>query len=413
MRLRGTLPFNMPFQPIEADPPALLPIFDLAFKADPHPLYDALRADGGVCRMRLPSGTTAWLATSHDVARRLLADKRLSKEQRSRTPLFNHLLTTDPPRHTRLRIAIAPHFTRASLIALAPAVRARARTLLDRLPHEGAFDLLADFAAPLAFGVVCDLVGVPERSRLAVARALDALERAEFEAPDRIDTIARRLSSILKALSDRATGGEGARSLLATLARACKDGSIDSDDVAALSFVVLAAGRETTANLIANGMLRLLTSTPNAWREACGSAQQAESVVDELLRLESPLEMATARHALEAIEIDGVVIEQGDLIFVCLAAANRDPAVFAQPDALDPSKGRSKGHLAFGHGVHRCIGAALARMEACIALAALADRFRDLQLDMPAAEVAASWKPGLISRGLCRLRVTSAARTVS
>ncbi|HNR92897.1 MAG TPA: hypothetical protein PKO41_10810, partial [Dokdonella sp.] len=281
----------MPFQPIEADPPALLPIFDLAFKADPHPLYDALRADGGVCRMRLPSGTTAWLATSHDVARRLLADKRLSKEQRSRTPLFNHLLTTDPPRHTRLRIAIAPHFTRASLIALAPAVRARARTLLDRLPHEGAFDLLADFAAPLAFGVVCDLVGVPERSRLAVARALDALERAEFEAPDRIDTIARRLSSILKALSDRATGGEGARSLLATLARACKDGSIDSDDVAALSFVVLAAGRETTANLIANGMLRLLTSTPNAWREACGSAQQAESVVDELLRLESPLEM--------------------------------------------------------------------------------------------------------------------------
>lgn len=400
----------MSFQPFEPDASVLLPIFDPAFKADPHPLYDTLRAQGGVCKIRLLSGTTAWLATSHDTARRLLSDKRLSKAQRSSTPLFNHLLTTDPPRHTQLRSAIAPHFTRARLVTLTPAVCTRARNLLDRLPHQGAFDLLADFAVPLAFGVACDLVGVPERSRLAVARALDALERAEFETPERTNAIARRLSCILKALSDRTTGAEGATSLLATLARARDTGAIGSDDVASLSFVVLAAGRETTANLIANGMLRLLDSTPGTWRDACRTAQQAESIVDELLRIESPLEMATARHALEAIEIGGVVIGKGDLVFVCLGAANRDPAVFAEPEALDLSEGRSKGHLAFGHGVHRCIGAALARMEACIALAALADRFPGLQLDMPAAEVAASWKPGLISRGLFRLRVTSAAR---
>jgi pikromycin synthase len=160
--------------------------------------------------------------------------------------------------------------------------------------------------------------------------------------------------------------------------------------------------RETTANLIANGMFRLL-SEPAVWNAFCSELDHSDEVIEELLRLESPLEVATARYATTDITIGDLRIRAGDIVFVGIAACNRDPRCFAIPDRFDFERAGVRKHLAFGAGVHTCVGAPVARLEARIALRALAERFPGIGLTAPLSEY--EWKPGLIARGLRRLPV--------
>ncbi len=395
------------------DAGALLPILDPAFKADPHPFYAGLREQGGVARMRLPSGAPVWVVSRHDLARELLSDARLSKAARRGDgaaplhPLFRHLLATDPPLHAELRGVLAPHFTLRRLREFEPRVAALADTLLRGLPRDGRpFDLLGAFAAPLAMAVVCELVGVPDAARATLGRGLDDLDRADLDAPGSVPAIAQQLHDTLTALAAR-RAALPADSLLATLCAACDAGRVGSAQVAALAFLVLAAGRETTANLIANGVLRLLTRPPG-WSALVHGPQHAAALVEELLRLESPLEMATARHAVADIAVgEATTIRAGDTVFVGLAAGNRDPRAFERPGEFDASRDAPARHLAFGHGIHKCLGATLARIEARIALVGLARRCPSLQLAVPPGDLA--WKPGLITRGLQDLPVRCAS----
>lgn len=393
----------------------LLPIFDPAFKADPHRVYSELTRRGGVAAMRLPSGLPVWVVTRHDLARSLLADSRLSKIARRRdgrplelaTPaLFErHLLALDLPQHAQLRAVMAPQFSLARLRALEPRVAELCQVLLRDLPDAEVFDLLTSFAAPLAWAAVCEVVGVPLASRPAILRALQALEEADFDGPERVPGIAAGLSDALAALLDRCSSLPP-ECLLVALGSACEAGEISVAQASSSAFLVLAAGRETTANAIASGVLRL-TDTPGAWRACARSANDVDAWVEEILRLECPLEMATARHASTDIDIAGITIRAGETVFVALAAANRDPAVFDRPDAWDPSRPAENRHLAFGHGIHRCIGATLARIELRVALTALAVRFPTLELAVPREAVV--WKPGLIARGPSALPVRASA----
>jgi cytochrome P450 len=397
----------------EPAPPMELPILDTAFKADPHILYRLLRAASDVTAMRLPSGQSIWFVTGYATGRALLSDKRMSKTGVDRGtpadsppplrhPLFDHLLTLDAPIHTALRKLLAPHFSARALSTLQPQIAAVVHELLDACADREQIDLLADFTAPLAFKVVCELVGLPAEIREEIARGLDELESADFDRPENVPAIAQRLFETLEHAARRSHLHPERECLLQTLVRAHEQNLIAAERVPALAFLVLAAGRETTANLIANGVFRLL-SEPAAWQTFCSELQNVDGLVEELLRLESPLDVATVRHATSDLAVGDVTIRAGDTVFVGIAACNRDPRCFAGPDHLDAQRAGAPKHLAFGAGIHACIGAPVARLEARIALRALAERFPAMQLAGP--PLAYEWKPGLITRGLRRLPV--------
>ncbi len=388
-----------------------LPIFDPQFKANPHPLYHTLRTQSGVVPVRLPSGLHAWVVTRHATARALLRDQRLSKMPlqsgadacaklpTAAHPLFDHLLMADPPRHGHLRSVLAPYFSSRRIEKLRPKVQAIVDNLLDVMALHEEGDLLADFASPLAFSVVCELVGVPYAERDMLVHILQDLELADIEAPDRVPEIAQSLSDALDHLG-HTKRNQPADDLLSALTAAVDHGELDSSQLPSLIFLTLAAGRETTTNLICSGVFRLLSET-TMWAQLVSEPQQAARVVEELLRLESPLEMATPRYATDDIRIDGATICAGDTVFVGIAASNRDPAQFEAPDRFLPLRSTTSRHLAFGYGIHACIGAGLARLEAELALTGLCQRFPAMHLTKPPSLY--FWKLGMITRGLNNL----------
>lgn len=392
--------------PLELRP---LPILDAGYKACPHTLYDTLRNAGGIEQVRLPSGAPVWFVTRYEWACSLLRDPRLSKAasqagEAPPRPLQRHLLAMDPPDHTAWREVLAPLFSAARFRAEAPAMEALADALLSPcVAHEPPFDLLARFALPFAFTVVCDQVGVPAEGRVELQCELDALDRAEFESAAQSDAVMTRLHESIRAWT--VDGFDAPRgSLVAALRAPAREGRLATAQIPALVFLVLAAGRETAANFIANATLRLLSEPAGLQAVPTGRSALA-AFVEELLRLETPLETATARRALADIVIGGVKVAAGDTVFIGLSAANHDPRAFAEPMALRPER-RGARHLAFGHGVHKCLGIALARVEGQVALQALARRMPGLRLAAP--EAAPAWRPGLISRGLQHLMVRAA-----
>jgi cytochrome P450 len=189
--------------------------------------------------------------------------------------------------------------------------------------------------------------------------------------------------------------------LFKSLRDAAGTGLLRTDQVPALAFIAIAAGRETTANLLASGTW-LLLSRPPAWERLHAHPESVCEVVEELLRLVHPLEMATLRYAVTDFKFDGVLIRQGDVVIVGIASANRDPARFDSADDFDPKRPHVSSHLSFGRGPHACIGAGLARLEAEVVLTMLCRMLPDLRL---ASTVQPAWKPGLISRGLHALNV--------
>ncbi|WP_028997067.1 cytochrome P450 family protein [Azohydromonas australica] len=400
----------------QAEPAAArvtLPILDEAFKANPYPYYDALRRSWGpVVPIRLPSGVEAWLVVGHDWARALLADSRLCKQPPrlggQATPpayapahrLFEHLLMLDAPRHTQLRAVLARCFTPRRVAALGPHIEEIAACLIERIASCSGGDLIADLAMPLPYQVVCTLLGVPAHERPQLQAWLEALTMADFDEPARTVAIAQDFDDYFCALAQRKRAGDD-DDLYADLVRACARGECAEDALPALGFLLLAAGHETTANLIGNGMHALLAN--DAWPRACADPASATRTIEELLRLDGALETATARYAGEAIDIAGVTIRAGETVFIGLAAANRDPARFERADQFDGTRAQASAHLAFGRGIHSCIGAGLARLEALVVFVALARQLPGLRLAQ--APAALRWKPGLITRGLQALPV--------
>ncbi|MFF6779784.1 cytochrome P450 [Streptomyces sp. NPDC012510] len=374
------------------------------FTEDPHPVYAELRELGPVHRVRLPRPEVhdeVWLVVGYEEARAALADPRLAKDGAKIGVTFldeeligKYLLAADPPQHTRLRGLIAREFTARRVERLRPRVQEMTDALLDTMLPLGRADLVESFAYPLPLGVICELLGVPEIDRAAF-RELSTEAVAPARAESAYDTFVE-LASYLRDLIEDKRCSPPADDLLSALIRTTnEDGDrLSPAELRGMAFILLIAGHETTVNLITGAVHALLTH-PGQLAEVRADPSLVDAVVEETLRHEGPVENATFRFAAEPLEIGGTAIPAGDSVMIGLAAADRDGTRFPAADRFDIHR-ETRGHLAFGHGIHYCLGAPLARLEAGVALRTFLERCPDLALDGPPGD----WLPGMLMRGV-------------
>jgi pimeloyl-[acyl-carrier protein] synthase len=385
---------------------------DPQFVADPYPTYHRLRAEDPVHRS--PLGF--WILTRYDDVVAVLRDPRFAKEAIAAfvaarfgkpVPAIGlSMLDRDPPDHTRLRGLVNKAFTPRVVEALRPRIQQIVDELLQRLVGAGAMDLIEDFAYPLPVTVICEMLGVPvadhERFKgwgLDIARGLDAI----LLPPD--SEVARRSLASRHALADyfreliakRRSAPRG--DLLSALIAAEEAGDkLSEDELLATCILLLVAGHETTVNLIGNGTLALLRH-PDQLRRLREDPGLIASAVEELLRYDGPVQR-TARIPSEDVTIRGKTLAKGELVMPFIGAADRDPAQFPDPDRLDITRVDNR-HIAFGWGIHFCLGAPLARVEGQIAITTLVQRFPKLALATHTPE----YRESLTLRGLKTLPV--------
>ncbi|MFC4033788.1 cytochrome P450 [Streptomyces polygonati] len=412
-------------------------LFTWEFATDPYPAYAWLREHAPVRWTELPSGVGAWLVTRYGEAREALAEGRLSKnpvhhaeDSRARgktgipgergADLMTHLLNIDPPDHTRLRRLVSKAFTPRRVAEFEPRVRELTDRFIDGFAARGQADLIHEFAFPLPIYAICDLLGVPAEDQDDFRDWAGMMIRHGGGPRGGVARSVKRIRAYLVELIDRkraglggSPGGGPGEDLISGLIRASDHGEqLTANEAAAMAFILLFAGFETTVNLIGNGVHTLLGHPAERRRLqeslARGESALLESAVEELLRYDGPVELATWRYATAPLTIGGRAIAAGDPVLVVLAAADRDPARFGGPDTLDLAR-RDNPHLGYGHGIHYCLGAPLARLEARTALAALLTRLPDLRLGAAPGEL--RWRGGLIMRGLRSLPVEFTAET--
>ncbi|MEU1606836.1 cytochrome P450 family protein [Micromonospora matsumotoense] len=372
------------------------------FAADPYPSFARLRADAPVCPVSSPR-FDSYLLTRFDDARAALTDPRLSKDLYgpgqhylqlfgpNSEALNRNMLNSDPPEHTRLRRLVSQAFAPRRIEALRPRVRQIVDGLIDGFVAQGRAELMHDFAIPLPMVVICELLGVPRADQdrvldwTQVIRTSGSSRRPPAEERAAVGEAQVRLHRYLAELV-AAKRAAPADDMISALIEGCdQDGQLSEAEVVTTSFLLLFAGHQTTADFLGNATVALLTH-PDQLDLLRDTPELLPSAIEELLRFDGPLPVASPRVATEDVEYRGVRIPAGSIVGVVLNAANHDPAYFVDPDRLDLRRVRGP-HLGFGHGVHYCLGVSLARMEAQIALAALLRRLPGLRLGVPAAEL--------------------------
>lgn len=378
---------------------------------DPHRFHDRLRQRRPVAPVIMPGGAPAWLVTRYDHARAALADPRLGKDWRKirqqemvADPVYAaleaHMLNSDPPDHARLRKLVNKAFTPRQVERLRPRVAAITSSLLDAIDGAGEVDLVKSYAFPLPITVISELLGLPSADQDNFRR-WSALVVAESPDPAEFDPAIRAMNEFFTALL-AAKRAKPADDLLSALIQAREaDDRLTDDEIVSMMFLLMIAGHETTVNLIASGILTLLLN-PGEQARLRADPALLPGAVEELLRVTSPVNTATFRFTMEPAEIGGVLIPANELVVIALSSANRDPSRYRDPDATDVGRDAG-GHLAFGHGIHYCLGAPLARLEGEIALGALLARFPHMRLAVPAADL--RWRPSALIRGLEALPV--------
>jgi cytochrome P450 len=389
---------------------------------DPYPLFQAVRALGAVHAVTLADGHEAWLVARHEEARAALNHPRLSKDMQAALaadagvvaeglpgPVFaRHMLVVDPPDHTRLRRLVSGAFSVRRLEGLRAHVQAIVDALLDEIAADGPdsrVDLVAKLAFPLPFTVICELLGVPLAERPSLGRELTLLlapttTSDEYaRAKQASDVVVEMLTSLVEA--KQASPDDALVSALI----AARDGDerLDQRELLSTIFQLIVAGHDTTASLIGNSVVALLRH-PDQLAMLREHPDKISGAVEEFLRYDAPVPHATFRYAAAALDIGGVTIPAGAQVIISLASANRDADHYASPEALDIDRADTR-HLAFGHGIHFCLGAPLARMEGQIALATLLRRFPRLRLGCDPEELHWGHGDGLVLRGLSELPV--------
>ena len=391
------------------------------FKADPYPFYARLRAESPVFQVELPTRQPAWLITRYDDVAALLKDERfvkdkgnaLSPEQAGKQPwvpglfkpLARNMLDVDPPDHTRLRQLVHKAFTPRLVERLRERVQGLTEELIAAAEPRGRMDLIAEYALPIPTTIIAEMLGVPASDRHRFHRwskVIVASDPSGWRMVRAIPSAIAFLRYIRKLVKARRSSPRD--DLVTALVQAEDEGArLNEDELVSMVFLLLIAGHETTVNLIGNGMLALL-GHPDQIKRLREEPGLIEGGVEELLRFDGPLEMATERYAREDVEVAGTVIRRGELVHAVLASANRDERQFPDPDRLDLSRDPNR-HLAFGFGVHYCLGAPLARLEGRIAIGTLVNRFPNLRI----ARRPLRWRRGLVLRGLAALPVELSA----
>ncbi|MEU8124840.1 cytochrome P450 [Spirillospora sp. NPDC049024] len=387
-------------------------LFGPDFVRDPYPTYAWLREHSPVHRFTLPQGMPAWLITRYDDVRAWLNDPRLAKDLRRFLPpealpspairdvLTNNMLQSDPPGHTRLRRLAAKAFTAHRVQALRPRVEEITDGLLDEMGPEGETDLI-DTLGLLPISMIYELLGVPKRDWESFRRwsVLGSDEQStgsvEFEAAtEALKGYTRELIA-----DKRVRPGED---LLSDLIVVRDEGDgLSDDELTAMAFLLLLGGQETTISLIAAAVYHLVRH-PDQLALLRAEPERLPAAIEEVLRFDGPAMNASMRFATEDIEVRGVSIPAGGVVFLGLGSAGHDPDRVPDGERFDIRRTGVR-HLAFGHGIHTCIGSALARLEGEVAIGRLLDRYAELELAVDPGEL--RWRPGMHFRGPAELPV--------
>ncbi|QIY70417.1 cytochrome P450 [Streptomyces sp. RLB1-33] len=379
----------------------------------PYAVYDRLRDTAPVHRIAGTDGNPAWLVTRYEDVREALANPLLSMDKRHALPgsyqglslppaLDANLLNMEAPDHTRIRRLVVRAFTPRRVEQLRTPVRETADRLLDALGPHGSADLIAAYAAPLPITVICDLLGIPGEHRRDFRAWTDVLVAPDPMRPGATkEAVVAMLGFLTQLLADKRK--KPADDLLSDLIAVRDEGErLTEDELTSLAFLILFAGYENTVQLIGNAILGLLTH-PDQLAALRANPERFPDAVEEFARHEGPALLAIRRFPVEDVTIGEVTVPAGETVLLSLAAANRDPARFPDPERLDLDRDASA-HLALGRGIHYCVGAPLARLETEIAVSALLERLPDLALAADPAEL--RWRPSLRARGLLALPVT-------
>lgn len=395
--------------------PAVLPYDDPAFVADPFPHLAALREQAPVVPVVMANGLEAWLVTRYDDVLAAISDPRLSsdtedgadprlrEEPPAAEPFPRSMLRLNPPDHTRLRRLVAKAFTARRVAGLRPGIEKITDRLLGAVTPAGRADLITDVAMPLPVTVICELLGVPDGDREAFQHWTDVmLSRRSGDADRaRLQRAWREMRCYFERLLAAKRAHPGDDLLTALIAARDDRRYLTEEELVAMAFLLLIAGYVTTVNLIGNGVVALLAH-PDQLDLLRADPELLPGAVEEILRYDGPVNPGMTRFPTEDVRIGGVTIPRGATVLVGLAVAGRDPARFAEPDRLDVTR-PDNAHLAFGHGLHYCLGAPLARLEGQVALGALLRRLPGMALAVPARDL--PWHVSGL-RGLRHLPVT-------
>lgn len=396
-----------------------------AYTQNPYPLLARLRAQAPVSKVVI-DGLSVWLVTRYDDIRNALSDVRLSNDPALADAVTRavpwvgvavsggvtrHMLRVDPPDHTRLRRLVAKAFTPRRLEAMRPRIQQIADELVATIQPRGRADLVTEFALPLPLTVIAELLGAPLTEREEFVRWINvAVGTDEGDAariPQALAWLGNYMARLIERKQQLQVGDAEAGSLLDGLIAVRDEGEqLNHDELLAMSFLLLTAGYETTVHLIGNGLLTLLRN-PDQYVVLRADPRLIGPAIEEFLRYEPPVKLAVAlRVTTTEMTIGDVLIPAHQPVLFSFAAANRDPAHFADPDRFDILRAE-RGHLAFSHGIHVCLGAPLARLEAEIAFATLLAGCPDLALAADPDNL--PWRCSRLLRGLKALPVTFTA----
>ncbi|MFE1313877.1 cytochrome P450 [Streptomyces sp. NPDC058755] len=399
--------------------PDPVPLMGCPYKTNPYPLYERMREAGPVHRVLFPSGVQAWLVTGYDAAHSALGDDRLGKNHdrgndrwRARASIMPepqhsrlqvHLLHQDPPEHTRMRRIVTDAFTPRRIESLRPRFQQLADALVAALPETGPADLVSGFAAPFPFQVLAEVIGLPQeladrfdRDWGKVVQPVGPTDpgRPAYEA--RLHGLQRYIADVVAHKRDHQDDD-----LLSRLVVARDRGELSQEELDSMIFQLLVAGQEPVTNQITTALIALFRH-PDQLARLRDTTDLLPRAVEELLRHDSAFELTTWRFFDRDSDLHGTTIPAGDSVIVSLCAANRDPRRFPASDTLDLDRSPNP-HLAFGHGIHFCPGAALARAELQIALGTLLARLPGLHLAVADEDLA--WIPAVLGRGTHHLPV--------
>lgn len=390
------------------------PIWEAQARANPQEVYEQMRQEDPVWRGIGPvTGNTIWFLTRYDDCVNALKDARFGKEFWNNLPpekarrygdppvgdepwvaINRHLLNLDPPDHTRLRGLVHKAFTPRMVVNLRPRIQEIADNLISTMQNSHEADLIESYAFPLPITVIAELLGIPvaDRDRFREWTKIILFSTDESRTGP---AILEFIMYMHQMIDERVS--QPRDDLLSALVQAEESGdTLDRQELLSMIFLLLVAGHETTVNLIGNGTLALLEH-PAELQKLRDDPTLIKSAVEEMLRYNGPVETTTTRWAFDNVALDGNVIEQGDIVLVSLLAANRDPVVFDDPNRFDITRTPNK-HIAFGNGIHYCVGAPLARLEGTIAIQTLVQRLPDLHLAVEVDQL--EWSESLLLHGM-------------
>ncbi len=386
------------------------------FKVNAWEYYRQMRDQDGMYSFMRKDGIRAWVVARYDDVLAVLKDDRLTKHPnyseapwyaRAIMPMFapmlNTMLNTDPPDHTRLRGLVHKAFTPRRVEEMRGRVEKLTEELLDGAARRGQIDLIADYAQIIPTMVICDMLGIPYADRDKFMRWSQRLVSVTtFNEGFQLLGILFAMRGYLNNLFRQRRADPKDDLTTALVSAREEDDALNDDELISMVMLLLIAGHETTVNLIGNGALALIDH-PDQRARLAAEPDLIRSGVEELLRYDSPVDNATDRFAPAPLDVCGVRVGKGDLILASLAAANRDERQFANPDDLDLARANNK-HLAFGNGIHYCLGAPLARIEGGLAIGRLVERFPGLRLNAPRESL--RYRTSNVTRGLESLPVT-------